>query len=210
MPKKFVSPLSSLSLQVRPVALDEGSDSEEAVVFQAYRLDLQVEGKQLLAPDAKLLALDGIEFWLSQRYNRKAWPLTCTCGVPECAGFWEPVTTSRKAGILSWTFPAHYFAYLRQQGLVTGRPRVVTLHFDAKQFYVQFDQALETIRRYEEESGKPSSFEAGSYGAPNVRLHAQFARAQDWLLKRTKHQRFARLAGTPAGQCAGAPKKPVP
>jgi hypothetical protein len=205
MPKKEARILNTISIQATPVSLVDEVRDENNIVFQAYRLDMQVDGKQLLDPEMKLKALDGFELWLSQRFNRKSWPLTCTCGTPGCAGFWEPVTTTRRAGTISWAFHKDYFPYLAHQGLAKGRPRVITLNFDAKQFYAEFDKVLTTIRQYEEESGKASSFEAGSYAEPHDRLDQQLARAEAWHRRRVKAERYARHIGTPFGVCAGAP-----
>lgn len=188
---------NTLTITAEPVS--STGAGEPALSYTLFRLQLAIDGRALATP------VCGTQLWLSQRYNRCSWPLTCSCGVPECAGFDDPVRTSRAGGALRWQFPPVYFAHLRQQGLVTGRARAVDYAFDAAQVYQQFEAVLAQVRAHEMATGRPSGFEAGCHMAPRQCLDQQLARAQAWHLKRNKSRRFARHIGTLAGRCAGAP-----
>jgi hypothetical protein len=203
MSRRSHQSFNTLTITAEPILSTAAGEPESN--YTLFRLQLAIDGRVLTEPVEDLTAVCGTQLWLSQRYNRRSWPLTCTCGVPECAGFDDPVQTSRAAGALHWRFPVGYFAQLRQQGLVTGRPRAVDYYFDAASVYQQFEAVLAKVRAHELTTGQPSGFEAGCHMAPRQRLEQQLAHTEAWYLKRNKSRRFARHIGTPAGRCAGAP-----
>lgn len=202
--------LDAFALTVTPVHLGGPEhDMPEGTEYTLFDLRMHINGIDVLAPDAEeteLKAIDDSQLWLAQRYNRGSWLLTCTCGTPECAGFYKPVATQRRGGRLTWTFPASYFDHLRSRGLVSGHRRPSTFVFDAQLVYEQFEAAKNIVRDCERKSGKPSGFTVGSgLGAPYYGLDKQYAQTEAWYLKRNKHRRYARHTGTRAGICAGAP-----
>lgn len=200
--------LDTLTMEVKP--LHHGGPAEdtgEGSNYTIFDLQLLINGVYLITPDVddELVALDDSQLWLSQRYNRRSWVLTCTCGTPECAGFSEPVTTSRRGGRLKWTFPRSYFSWLKKRGIASGLPRPTTFVFDARQVFEQFRLAQNIVRQYEASSGEASAFSAGTRGQPYLRLDEQYARDEAWFLLRDKRRRYARHTGTRAGVCAGEP-----
>lgn len=200
---KTPSRLSSVELAAIPLILSEFHGEVEST-YQVFKLKMSVDGQELTSPEASTLCLDGVEMWLSQRYNRAAEILTCSCGVLECAGFQEQCSTIRKKQVLSWTFPEGYFHFFKARGLATGRSRALTFHFDAVSFNEQIEQVFGAVRAYEAESGKPSGFEAGSYTAPRYGIDTQLQYAHAHHLRTSKSQRFRRFQGTPSGVCAGS------
>lgn len=202
-------PLDTLAMRVKPLHMGGlAHHQEEGSEYTVFELHLLINGINLInvdSNDEELIAVDDRQIWLAQRYNRRSWVLTCTCGTPGCAGFYEPVATSRAGGRLTWTFPPCYFDRLRARGLVSGSARATTFVFDAREVYEQFHAAQEVVRHHEAQSGQASAFSAGCYGKPVHHLDSQYEQAEAWYLKRTKHRRYARHTGTKAGVCAGAP-----
>lgn len=199
---KQAKPLSAFDLVAEPLQLTEPGSG--GAPYQVFRLRMTVDGKQLTKLGMSTLALHGIEMWLSQWYDRSAEVLTCSCGILECAGFDEPMRTSRRGGVLTWQFPEHYFAHLKSVRLATGRPRAVSFHFEATAFNQKLEACIAAVRAFEVESGKPSGFEPGSYTAPRFRIDEQLQRALARQARTVKGRRYARHRGTPAGVCAGA------
>lgn len=200
MPCKQSIALNDFDLVAEPLHLSEPGSKTDT--YQVFRLVLSIDGQPLVKPETTF-ALDGIQMWLSQRYNREAEVLTCSCGILGCAGFDEPMITGRKGGVLTWRFPEDYFSYLKSVGLAVGHPRAVAFHFDAAAFNQKLETCIAEVRAYEVESGKPSSFEPGSYSAPRRNIDEQLKRALARQASIVKRQRYARHRGTTAGVCAG-------
>jgi hypothetical protein len=201
--------VDTLKMVVKPCLMGgPKQDLDAGTEYTVFDLHLIINGIDLAEQDSSdddLFAIDDSQIWLAQRYNRASWILTCTCGEPECAGFHEPVATSRAGGRLTWTFPASYFKRLRARGLVAGAPRPVTFVFDANLAYDEFEAAQSVVRQYESAAGHASAFSAGCQSKPYHHLNEQYIRAEAWHLRQNKQRRYARYIGTRAGVCAGAP-----
>lgn len=198
--------LDTLTLKAKPMQMGgPANDLPEGTEYTVFDLRMHVNGTDILNPEDQFTTIDGAQLWLAQRYNRRSWLLTCSCGTPECAGFYEPVATVRHHGRLSWTFPVSYFEHLLARKLVSGKARPVTFTFDAREVYAQFEAVQGAVFQYESLSGKASAFSAGSHSRPLTTLAQQFVRAHAWYLLRNKHRRYARYVGLRAGICAGAP-----
>lgn len=203
MNRKMPVPLCAFELKVEPLTLSESRGGLETS-YQVFKLTMSIEGRELTTVDTSPLCLDGIEMWLSQRYERASAILTCSCGILECAGFQKECRTSRTSRVLTWSFPEEYFTYLEGRGLASGRRRALTFHFDAAKFNQQLQQVFTAVRTYEAESGKPSGFEAGSYTAPRNGLDKQLQNALVRHLRDNKARRYLRHRGPPPGVCAGS------
>lgn len=201
MPKKTAPALNRIRLTVAPVEMESQVDDEKYTMFAP---GLFVDGQHLAGEgdNESAPALDAMHLWETLRFDFDAWPLTCSCGVPECARIEDPVKSRRQNGVVTWTFPASYFERLAKSGLVTGFPREITLRFDASEFYAEVTQAVATIRQFEEESGKHSGFALGTWRAPEWGIWQQLEAAYDWRMERLKPRRFARHKGMPLGACA--------
>ena len=201
MLKKTASALNRIRLTVAPVEMESQVDDEKYTMFAP---GLFIDGKHVAGEgeNENAPALDAMHLWEALRFDFDAWPLTCSCGVPECARIDDPVKSRRQNGVVTWTFPASYFKRLAKSGLAEGSPREITLRFHASEFYAEVTQAIATIRRFEEESGKHSGFALGGWRAPEQGIWQQLEATYDWRMERLKPRRFARHKGLPRGACA--------
>jgi len=207
MPKNRAIPLSTVSFSIEEVQPDLMEGEQPNSEGARFRLSMAVDGKPLNVSDSDLATVDGLDVWLGQRYDAEISPLTCTCGVPECAGFNDKVRCQRKGGRISWVFPKSYFTYLQERGLADGRARPITLQFNASAFYSQFEQVLEQMRHFEQVTGKRAAFDIIGEGTPVFPLDEQLSRTREWHLHQHPGRRFSRHQGVPAGRCAGKPTR---
>lgn len=191
--------LNTLELALEPQDL---CDPVDGASYRVFRLVAHVDGLPL--KEGRLATIDGQRLWLALRYDLKeSWFMTCSCGVPGCAGFDYPMSTRRKKGVLTLTFPVQYFSFFEACGLAQGHPRAVELRFDGKQVYQQLNKVMAEILQYEKESGKFSGFDVGFYRAPWDSLLQQLERREARHVAGVKSQRFARHVGMAAGACLG-------
>jgi len=207
MPKNRAIPLSTVSFSIAEVQPDLMEGEQPNSEGARFRLSMEVNGKALAVGDSGLTTVDGLDVWLGQRYDAEICPLTCTCGIPECAGFNDKVRCQRKGGRISWVFPESYFTYLQERGLAEGRVRPITLQFKASAFYSQFEAVLEQMRYFERVSGKRAAFDITAEGPPVFQLDEQLSRTCEWHLSQHRGRRFSRHQGVPAGRCAGKPTR---
>ncbi|VTU43037.1 MULTISPECIES: hypothetical protein [unclassified Variovorax] len=100
---------------------------------QLVHLTLIVDGKPFASTKDETTdgpRLDGNILLAGRLRGAQLFLLNCECGVPECAGVFEPVHVRRRTGAVSWTFSQAYFDYLRSRGFVEGEPREVSFEFD--------------------------------------------------------------------------------
>jgi len=88
---------------------------------------------------------------------------TCGCGVPQCAGFWEPIFVQHDGEIVRWEFDARYHPTVQED---TENLEISVTHyeFDRKQYITEIREKFISLRSHPRKNSiGPHGFDASIF-----------------------------------------------
>lgn len=91
--------------------------------------------------------------------------LSCSCGIPQCAGFWEPIFVQHDGDYVRWECDARYYPIVQKDE--NAKFSVLRYEFDRMQYINEIRVTFEWLRRHKNrDSLGPHGFDASLFDKP--------------------------------------------
>ena len=128
------------------------------IVRQGYNYQLIVNGSYDIS---KGFCIDDKELLKALTQTGEFYPLTCGCGIPECANIKEPIYCTKNGDNMRW--------------LKKSPEPIETFYFNSKDVLIELEAVLSEIfddlfEKYRDEPWKESDFPHGPFGMTLITL----------------------------------------